>query len=85
MAEGLLRYFCGDKYEVFSAGATPTKEEEFVRARMFPRSAEYSRHIQLQRIVLSEVDLYPTPSIPIYSNMIIQFSNEAHCLSPTRS
>jgi arsenate reductase len=25
MAEGLLRYFYGEKYEVFSAGATPTR------------------------------------------------------------
>ena len=25
MAEGLLRHFYGDKYETFSAGATPTK------------------------------------------------------------
>ena len=29
MAEGLLRHFYGEKYEVFSAGATPTRVNPF--------------------------------------------------------
>lgn len=29
IAEGLLNYFCGDKYEAYSAGSTPTKVNHF--------------------------------------------------------
>lgn len=29
MAEGLLNYICGDKYEAYSAGSTPTKINPF--------------------------------------------------------
>ena len=29
MAEGLLRHFCGEKYEVFSAGSNPTQVHPF--------------------------------------------------------
>ena len=44
MAEGLLRYSYGDKYEVFSAGATPTQVNPFAIKAMAEIGIDISRH-----------------------------------------
>lgn len=44
MAEGLLRHFFGDKYDVFSAGATPTKVNPLAIKAMAEIGIDISKH-----------------------------------------
>ena len=44
MAEGLLRHFYGDRYEVFSAGATPTRVNPFAIKVMDELGIDISKH-----------------------------------------
>ena len=44
MAEGLLKHFYGDKYEVFSAGATPTRVNPFAIKVMDEVGIDISKH-----------------------------------------
>ena len=44
MAEGLLRHFFGEKYEVFSAGASPTRVNPFAIRVMAEIGVDISKH-----------------------------------------
>jgi len=44
MAEGLLRHFYGEKYEVFSAGASPTRVNPFAIKVMAEIGIDISKH-----------------------------------------
>ena len=44
MAEGLLRHYYGEKYEVFSAGATPTQVNPFAIQVMAEIGIDISQH-----------------------------------------
>jgi len=44
MAEGLLRHFYGEKYEVFSAGASPTRVNSFAIKVMAEIGIDISKH-----------------------------------------
>jgi arsenate reductase len=44
MAEGLLRHFYGEKYEVFSAGASPTRVDPFAIKVMAEIGIDISKH-----------------------------------------
>ena len=62
MAEGLLRHFYGDKYEVFSAGTNPTRVHPLAIKAMaeigIDISKQYSKSIDEFRDI--EIDLAVT-------------------------
>jgi len=57
MAEGLLRHLYGEKYEVFSAGATPTRVNPFAIKAMADIGIDISKHRSKSIEEFKDVDL----------------------------
>lgn len=57
MAESLLRHIYGEKYEVFSAGATPTRVNPFAIKAMAERRIDISKHRSKSIEEFRDVDL----------------------------
>lgn len=57
MAEGLLRHFYGDKYEVFSAGTNPTSVHPLAVKAMAEIGIDISKQYSKSIDVFSDVDI----------------------------
>jgi arsenate reductase len=62
MAEGLLRHFYGEKYEVFSAGSTPTQVHPFAIKVMAEIGIDISKHTSksIEEFRNKDIDLVVT-------------------------
>src|SRR5512137_2141379 len=78
MAEGLLRYIYGDKYEVFSAGTNPTKVNPLAVKALAEIGIDISKQYSkgLEEFAQTEIDL---------AISVCESSSKTHCtlcLSP---